>query len=190
MSYEDRTDVPRIFKHCNPCAIFKGDRWKAGKFSYPGQENLQFTTEREIRFASHAYGISAACQTLLGYQRQGLNTIKSMIEKYAPRSENLTSAYIDRVCAKLGVQPNTPINVRKEKVMGALIRAIIMVECGPKAPADLPRNWVEEAEIDKGVQWGLGLAPRPTEPPKWPGYCSVVQLSPDEERDLFGVGVD
>ncbi len=188
MPYEGRTDVPEILKMYNPCAVFKGDRWKNHEFAWPGEDNIQFKTDRAIRFVSHAHGINAACVTLIGYQNKGINTIQSMIEKYAPRSENLTSVYIDRVSHRLRVRPNIPINVKKEKMMNALIRAIIMVECGSEIPSDLPPNWVEAVEIDRGVTWALGIVPRPTDPPKWPGYCSVIELSPGEERELFGLG--
>ncbi|MGE0423869.1 MAG: hypothetical protein AB7O88_16510 [Reyranellaceae bacterium] len=189
MLYEGRKDIPLIFKVCDPCAVFKGPKWLAGKFTWPGQDAVQVPGERAIRFISHAYGIHAACVTLLGYQRRGLNTIKTMIEEYAPKFENLTSVYIARVCAKLSVQPTDVVDVTDEKVMGLLIRAIIMVECGPKVPKDLPKNWVEEEEIDKGVRMALGKARKPSAPVKPPLSCTVFPVTPEEERDLAAAGV-
>ncbi len=184
------SEIPKIFKMHDPCAVFKGKEWLLGHFKYPGQHSVQDKGDRAIRFISHAYGINAACQTLLWYQKEkNLKTVKAMISMYAPPSENKTKVYIQRVCEKLGVKPDEQIDVTNEDVMGALIRVIIMIECGPNPPNGLPRNWVSEAEIDKGVQLGLRKYPKPFVPSRPTGFCSVVPLTPQEERDLFVVGV-
>jgi hypothetical protein len=159
MAYEGRKDIPRIYQVYNPCAVFKGKKWLSGELVYPGQDNNQPKEDRAIHFVGHNYGINAAGKTLIGFQKyRGLNTIEALITTYAPPFENLTTKYIKLVSQRLKVLPNAPIKVEDEKTLGALIRAIIMVECGPTPPKDLPSNWVEEPEIDQGVRMALGKA--------------------------------
>lgn len=194
MQYEGRSDVPYILQVCDPCAVFKGEKWIAGykgdkkvkgAFLYPGQDTTQDLGERPIRFVHNIYGINAGCWTVFNLHGQGFNTVRKLISKYAPPFENLTETYIKIVAGKLKVAPDEVIKVKDQTTLRALIRIIIKVECGPKPPADLPSNWVEEKDIDYGIQMGLGIVSNkslPTPPPKPRG---IFPLTPEEERNLI-----
>jgi hypothetical protein len=51
-------------------------------------------------------------------------TLASMIERYAPRSENDTDAYIAFVSRRSGVAGNTALGSLTETSIGAIIRAM------------------------------------------------------------------
>src|SRR3990167_4874154 len=58
---------------------------------------------RFSRSVSPVWGIRAACVNLIGYQdRQGIRTIKGLVEKWAPFTENNTRAYVKDVAQRAG----------------------------------------------------------------------------------------
>ncbi len=64
-----------------------------------------------FQFATPEYGIRAMAVTLNTYMtRYGLNTIRGMISRWAPPSENDTEAYIAAVAKDAGVGPDDVIN--------------------------------------------------------------------------------
>jgi hypothetical protein len=67
---------------------------------------------------------------LQNYQKQGLNTPASIINKWAPPSENNTSAYASQVAQRLGVGPNDTIDVSDPNTKKLLGRAIATIEAG------------------------------------------------------------
>lgn len=77
--------------------------------------------------SSYYNGTSAAA----GYQK--LQTVSSIISKWAPPNENNTNQYIDNVSKYLGVSPNEKIDVSKPEVMTQLVRAIATKEGGNPA---------------------------------------------------------
>ena len=81
-------------------------------------------------FVDAQHGIRAMAKNILAYYATGLNSVNQIIGKWAPPTENNTTAYINRVCLTLGVVPNSAIDPRQRKVMRELVVAIISVECG------------------------------------------------------------
>ncbi|AXS00145.1 transglycosylase (plasmid) [Escherichia coli] len=77
--------------------------------------------------SSYYNGTSAAA----GYQK--LQTVSSIISKWAPPNENNTNQYIDNVSKYLGVSPNEKIDVSNQEVMTQLVRAIATKEGGNPA---------------------------------------------------------
>lgn len=49
------------------------------------------------RFDDYKYGIRAALKILMNYQAKGLTTVKEIIRRWAPSSENPTQAYVSYV---------------------------------------------------------------------------------------------
>lgn len=125
----------RGLRNCNPGNLRIGQPWQ-------GQvegEDKSFCT-----FQSAEYGIRALCKLLLTYYRKyELNTVKDIINRYAPASENDSEGYQHHVAACLDVGVNQCINVEDRAVMRALLVAIIKHENG-SCPYD--------AEIDKGME--------------------------------------
>lgn len=96
------------------------------------------------QFVSPEYGIRAIYKVLQTYQRdRKLNTVASIINRYAPPNENNTAGYIKRAAANIGVGINDPINTKDKKTGIALATAIVGVELGyqPYQPAVFERAW-------------------------------------------------
>lgn len=96
----DRT--PRGIRNNNPGNI------EYGKFT-----RSMGATGSDGRFAvfeSMEDGIRAAIALLQSYAARGIDTVQSIISKWAPSKENNTKAYVDAVAKQLGVSPDTHLN--------------------------------------------------------------------------------
>ena len=94
-------------------------------------------------FESDALGVRAIRKQLDVYaSRDELRTVRGIISKWAPPSENITSAYINAVAKALSVGPDTIIDV--SAFMPNLVVAIIKHENGvqPYRLADI-QEWIE-----------------------------------------------
>jgi hypothetical protein len=94
-----------------------------------------------VQFNDPVYGIRAMAKLLTNYKlRYGLDSIRELITRWAPPSENITSAYIDDVAHMLGVGPDQTIGLSAQ--MMPLIKAIITHENGhqPYTDDDISRG--------------------------------------------------
>lgn len=119
--------IPRGVRLFNPGNIRRGTiSWQGMD---PTQADAQFIT-----FMSPQWGIRAMVKILRNYQNQGLTTIRQIISRWAPYSENNTDAYISAVCAECGVSADTQIDF--DDVMPLLLKAIIWQENGCQPYSD------------------------------------------------------
>lgn len=82
-----------------------------------------------VQFTSPVYGLRALAKLLFNYQRlYGINTVRGIISRWAPSSENNTEAYIFVVANALNVDPDGPLDMRS--VMPDLVAAIVKHENG------------------------------------------------------------
>lgn len=81
-------------------------------------------------------GIRAIGKLLLTYSNLGFNTVRSIIVRYAPPSENATAAYMAAVADHLGVSPDIRLDLRNPATLAALVKAIIKHENGRVIYAD------------------------------------------------------
>jgi hypothetical protein len=88
-------------------------------------------------FTAPIYGLRALAKDLLTKWRRGLNTVRSIIEVYAPPSENDTESYIDDVCAHLAVTADQVIDLTDHGYLYSFVRAICWHENG-QIPYDQP----------------------------------------------------
>lgn len=125
-------DLPRGIRNNNPGNIrLSGTRWK-------GQKLRQVDTAF-VEFDTPLAGIRALMRLLLTYHlRHGLDSVESIINRYAPPEENATDHYIHSVCGALGVKRREAIDLKDRKILTALCKAIIRHENGNK-------DWYEEA---------------------------------------------
>ncbi len=96
------------------------------------------------QFSSLAYGYRAIFVLLDTYRiKYGLNTIRGMISRWAPPSDNnQTEAYIAAVCADTGIGDTTPVDTRDRAVMLRMVAAISRVENGVVADMEeVERGW-------------------------------------------------
>lgn len=107
----------------NPGNIRHGSKWQGLSAQQADKDFCQFV--------SPEYGIRAIYKLLQTYQKKyELNTVESIIDRYAPPNENNTAGYINRAAKDIGVSVNEPINVSSKPVAIALATAIVGVELG------------------------------------------------------------
>lgn len=95
------------------------------------------------QFSSAAYGYRAAFMCLKTYQaRYGLNTIRKMITRWAPPTENSTSNYIYTVSERSGIPADAIIDANKKDTMIPIVSAMSYVENGvPAFVPDVENGW-------------------------------------------------
>ena len=126
----------RGIRNFNPANIDRdGTPWQ-------GMADDQSSDPRFIVFKSAPYGIRACARVLITYQdKHGLNTVRKIINRWAPTVENDTEAYIQAVAASIGVAPDSAIDVHEYEVMKPLVKAIIKHENGVQPYADSVINY-------------------------------------------------
>jgi hypothetical protein len=93
-----------------------------------------------VTFKSPTWGIRAIAKILLTYQAKGLETVRQMILRWAPPTENDTEAYIRSVALHMGVDPDQEISFQgRPDLMLSMVEAIIRHENGsqPYSAAEL-----------------------------------------------------
>lgn len=114
--------LPRGVRNNNPGNIVSGPtRWEG---------EIEGADPKYASFASPEAGIRALAKNLLAYQARGLDTVETIIARWAPATENDTAAYVQKVAKDLGVNPREPLNLRDRKTLSALATAIIKHENG------------------------------------------------------------
>lgn len=142
LSYLGRNDLPRGIRNNNPGNIVQsGVEWQ-GKVEYP-------TDGRFEQFVSMYYGLRALVKNLKSYYfNRGLKTVRDIITRWAPPTENDTRAYINFVAGYMGVTQDDLILWNVPNVTN-LIEAIAIKENGQAAatqyiPFSLIRNVVSK----------------------------------------------
>lgn len=94
-------------------------------------------------FSTMAYGYRAVFVLLDTYRsRYGLITIRQMLNRYAPPTENFTEGYVRFVADYSGVMPDEVVDTRSEKDMIPIVAAMSKIENGVAANiADVERGW-------------------------------------------------
>lgn len=107
----------------NPGNIRIGSDWKGLS---EDQVDSSFCT-----FTNPEYGIRAIAKIISKYYDQyGLNTVRKIIDRWAPPNENDTDAYAEHVAKLVGVSPDTPIDIHKADTLVWVIKGIIKHENG------------------------------------------------------------
>lgn len=128
-------NLPRGYRNNNPLNIRIGkSRWK-GKVS----PNTDGVFEQ---FESMGYGFRAALKLIQNYISSGNNTIRKIISKWAPPTENPTSSYISNVCSRIGINPDDIVNGNNKEQMTNIVYAMAISENG-YAPSwtDVNAGW-------------------------------------------------
>ena len=111
------TKAPRGIRNNNPGNIRHGEDWKG---LAADQLDDEFCT-----FVDAQHGIRAMGRTLLTYERKhGINTVKKIINRWAPPVENDTGAYVKHVAQRVGVNADEVIRVADhlEDLVAVIIR--------------------------------------------------------------------
>lgn len=82
--------------------------------------------------------------------RNGCRTLRAMISRYAPPSENNTESYIRTVAASAGISPDQNLNTDNRTVMIKVVAGMSRVE-----------NGVSAVMLDVEAGWDLFIKYRP-----------------------------
>lgn len=129
---------PRGIRNNNPGNI------RHGSAQWQGMADIQADSDF-VTFNSPVYGIRALAKVLTNYEvLYGLNTVRGLISRWAPATENNTESYVQSVALRVGVLPDQPISV--VAYLEPLAKAIIKHENG------------QQPYSDETIQQGLALA--------------------------------
>lgn len=142
------TPLPRGIRNNNPGNIrLSSARWQ-------GQKTAQLDPSF-VEFATPVMGLRALMRVLLTYYLKfGLDTVESIINRWAPPHENATDHYIHHVARRLGVKRRQRINVTDKAILTGLAVAIARHENGAP-PAEQPEGWYTQKTYDDAADKAL-----------------------------------
>ncbi|EMX0849499.1 hypothetical protein AAF302_000706 [Pluralibacter gergoviae] len=133
---------------------------------------------RFAKFETPEHGIRALGRNLLSYQRQGIDTVSDIINRWAPPSDNNdTAAYIRAVCAQLGVTANQPLDASNPDTLQALCAAIIKHENGTQPYSN--------DQLSTGVSAALGLSQLSTSNKRYTGTAWFDALNESDQASVL-----
>lgn len=119
--------VPRGLRNNNPLNIRIGNTW-LGEVAEPTETEFE-------QFVSMKYGLRAGFIILRRYiRRYKRDTVRKIIESWAPSSENNTLEYIAVVCDRMHITSDTQVDYGDRDTMCALVQAMAYVEVGEVIP--------------------------------------------------------
>ena len=117
------TVISRGIRNNNPLNIRIGNNWW-GEVDKPTDPQFE-------QFQKMEFGIRAAFIILRRYiEKYGRNTIRLIVESWAPSSENNTEAYVAFVSQKSGIDADTVIKYDDKPTMIKVVEAMIAMENG------------------------------------------------------------
>ena len=128
--------MSRGLRNCNPGNIRKS------RVKYEGEVAPSRDTEFK-EFSSMAYGYRAMFVLLDSYRsKYGLCTIRQMLGRYAPPTENFTEGYVRFVSSRTGIAPDEIVNTRAARDMIPIVAAMSQIENGvPAIISDIEEGW-------------------------------------------------
>lgn len=140
--------VPRGIRNNNP-----------GNLNYAGQAGAtkeEGPSGRFAVFSSMEEGIAALVKQLQRYTGRGIDTIRELVNTYAPSSENDTGAYMAALSKSVGVGTDDKLDLSNQQQLFALLRGIINHENGA--------GRVTGPQILRGIQVGAAASPAAARP--------------------------
>lgn len=128
--------MSRGLRNCNPGNI------RQSSVRYEGE--IQPSHDAEFKeFSSMAYGYRAMFVLLDSYRsKYGLCTIREMLNRYAPPTENFTDGYVRFVSTRTGIAPDEIVNTRAARDMIPIVSAMSQIENGiPANLSDVETGW-------------------------------------------------
>ncbi len=115
---------------------------RRAKVRYRGERQPSRDPEFK-QFETLAWGYRAIFVLLDTYRRRyGLDTLRGMISRWAPPSENHTDNYIRAVASDTGIDPDEALDTRDARTMIPVAAAISRVENGVAADfREVTKGW-------------------------------------------------
>lgn len=128
--------MSRGLRNCNPGNI------RQSRSNFKGEVRPSRDSAFK-QFESMAYGYRAMFVLLNSYhKRYGLTTIREMISRWAPPSENFTEGYIRFVSERSGIAADAEVDSHSERDMVPIVAAMSEIENGTKAAmTDVYEGW-------------------------------------------------
>lgn len=128
--------MSRGLRNCNPGNI------RQSRSNFKGEVRPSRDSAFK-QFESMAYGYRAMFVLLNSYhKRYGLTTIREMISRWAPPTENFTEDYIRFVSERTGIAADVEVDSRSERDMVPIVAAMSEIENGKKAAMnDVYEGW-------------------------------------------------
>lgn len=134
--------IPRPARNNNPGDLEAGDHWQ-GLMPAAQLTDVQ-KHERFAVFSAPKWGFRALAVLLHNYAAlYGCDTVRKIVNRFAPPTENNTNAYVDFVSHALDVWFDDHIDVTNQTTLFALCKAIATFETGSWAP-----YWTDEQLAD------------------------------------------
>lgn len=115
--------IPRGIRNNNPLNIRRGSDWLGLR---PEQTDAAF-----CQFDNIVYGYRAALVIIRRYIREyRCNTIRLIISRWAPATENNVAAYVRAVTTASGIPADQPVLFTDESAVCAIVAAMQQHECG------------------------------------------------------------
>jgi hypothetical protein len=161
-------NTSRGVRNNNPMNLVKGV-----KFLYQIENPNE---KRFMTFAKTWQGIRAGVLDITTDISKGKNTLNILMNEYAPKFENDTTAYINTLAKKLNIGANDILNRKDENFMFNLVKNIIAVENGNDA-----LKFITDEDIKTGINAafiyrGYKVTQKPKNEPKTKenGLISVI----------------
>ena len=113
------------------------------------------STNNYCLFDKPENGLRAAAKNLLTYQsKYGLRTIREIISRWAPPSDNNdTGAYIGAVSAEVGIDYDADIDLSDGSVMSSMLMAMCRHENGSLPYSVLTFERAASVAVQDGLEW-------------------------------------
>lgn len=143
-----------------------------------------------VEFESPEYGVRAADRLLQNYyEKHGIDTVRDVISRYAPATENRTEDYIRFVSERAGIPSESPIDLQDPETRYKLLSAMGMMESGYDMTPEQIAFMLEgapEAEIGGGRQTRRGWrGPRPVDIEGAPETRGSGISAAEAERQMY-----
>ena len=120
----------RGIRNNNPGNLRRSDDLWAGLAPEQGDPDF-------FQFSEPVFGLRALARTLYNYQvKHGLRTIREIVARFAPASENDTGAYVAAVAADMAAGADEPLDLADGEELAALTKAIVRHENGTQPYSD------------------------------------------------------
>lgn len=103
-----------------------------------------------ISFEDPMYGVRAADKVLTTYGRdRDIDSIRGLVSRFAPPSENETQSYIDYISGQLGIDADAEIDLSDPAMRSRILAPMAKIESRTEYTPDQITAMIEQANLDR-----------------------------------------
>lgn len=146
--------LPRGIRNNNPgnIRVNNANNW-LGKIPFAQNTDSTLVNGQPVlkrafeQFTELRFGLRAMIRLIQNYQtNHGDNTLRKIINRYAPPNENHTNTYLNYIAGQVGIGPDAPFVANKEN-MRKLIPALVRYENGTQ------KAWINDNDFE--AAWAI-----------------------------------